>query len=87
MQRTEFTLENICAFIEEDYDKSMLDYWQKKLPEDIEAGPNQVADYGKQPVFTDSIGKWKKDGIDKTLLEQMDLTMKGQLWELGYERE
>ena len=87
VQRSEFTLENICAFIEEDYDISMLDYWQKKLPEDIEAGPNPVADYGKQPVFTDSIGKWKKDGIDKTLLEQMDLTMKGQLWELGYERE
>jgi hypothetical protein len=87
VMRTEHTLETICAFIGEDYDKSMLDYWKMKLPEDIESPDNPTQDYGKQPVFTDSIGKWKKDGIDRTILAQMDLTIKERLGDLGYNEQ
>jgi len=84
--QTEKVLEMVCAFIGEDYDPIMLDYWKEPLPEDIESNPdNPTTDYGKQPVFKDSIGKWKKDGLNPAIVAQMDLTMKDRLVDLGYE--
>lgn len=86
VMQTERTLEMVCGFIDEDYDPGMLDYWKKSLPEDIEGNPgNPTTDYGKQPVFRDSVGKWRGKEVDRTLMEQIDLTMKHRLVELGYE--
>jgi hypothetical protein len=79
VMRTEYALMNICAFIGEKYEKGMQDYWKKQDEEDAEG------DYGTQPVFEDSVGKWKKDGLPKGLLSQMDLTMRDKLKTLGYE--
>lgn len=86
VMQTERTLEMVCAFIGEDYDPAMLDYWKEPLPEEIESHPdNPTKDYGRQPVFKDSIGKWKKDGVNPAVLEQMNLTLNDRLVELGYE--
>jgi hypothetical protein len=86
IMQTEKALELVCGFIDEDYDPAMLDYWKNPLPEEIEFNPgNPTSKYGTQPVFTDSVGKWKKDGIDKTLMAQVDLTCKQRSIELGYE--
>jgi hypothetical protein len=79
VQRTEFTLMNICAFIGEKFDPAMMEYWKVKDEEDEEG------DYGTQPVFDDSIGKWKKEDAQGELLDRMDLTMWDLLSNLGYE--
>lgn len=79
VQRTEFTLMNICAFIGEKFDPVMMEYWKTKDEEDEEG------DYGTQPVFDDSIGKWKKEDVPQELLDRMDLTMRDLILSLGYE--
>jgi hypothetical protein len=81
-------LGKICSRIGEPYDSAMLDYWKNRLPEDPEPGPNDekvTGGYGTQPVFTDSVGKWKKDDINPALETMMKLTMRQTLLTLGYE--
>jgi len=79
VQRTEYALMNVCGFIGEKYEKGMMDYWKSQDEEDAEG------DYGTQPVFEDSVGKWKREGVPDALLRQMDLTMRDKLKLLGYE--
>lgn len=80
---TGFELELICEFLGEDFDHDMLDYWKKDSDE-----PENDLKYGTQPVFADSIGKWKTDkDYDRTILDQIMIGIKPQLESVGYEIE
>jgi len=83
--QTESTLKGICSFIGVDYDAAMLDFWKLQLPEDNDSGINPTADYGKQPVFEKSIGKWKDEKVNRTIMLQMDFTLRDRLRALKYE--
>ena len=82
---TERTLFRICSRIGEKYESAMLEYWKKQLPEDKKDDKNPVEDYGKQPVFTDSVGKWKVEDLNPAVKRMMQLTMSETLTKLGYE--
>jgi hypothetical protein len=82
VQTPAWTLREICEFIGEDYDPIMLQYWRKKYNTEKEV--NDLG-YGKKPVFTSSVGKWKKRGVNPTLQKMMKLTMSDLLEQLGYE--
>jgi hypothetical protein len=92
----ERTLRKVCLRIGEKYDPAMLDYWKARLPEDEQKDKPQdeikdpkeatPADYGTQPVFSDSVGKWKdNENLNPTLEKMMRLTMTETLKKLGCE--
>jgi hypothetical protein len=82
VENTEFELEMICYFLNEEFDPDMLDYWKEDTEE-----PKTDLKYGTQPVFTDSIGKWQKDDYDRTILDQILMAIQPQLESMGYEIE
>ena len=93
---TERTLRKVCMRIGEKFDPAMLDYWKVRLPEDEQKDKPQdeiadpkvatPADYGTQPVFADSVGKWKDEkNMNPTLEKMMRLTMTDTLKKLGCE--
>ena len=82
VNNTEYELEMICYFLDEEFDPAMLDYWKKDQGE-----PKNDLKYGTQPVFTDSIGKWKRDDYDRTILDQIMMAITPQLKSVGYEIE
>lgn len=71
---TEYELDKICHFLGEEFEPDMLDYWKADHEE-----PQNDLKYGTQPVFTDSIGKWKRDDYDRTILDQIMMAIKPQL--------
>jgi len=75
------TLKMICEFLCEEYDPVMLDYWKFKSEEVSNMG------YATQPVFKDSIGKWKRKDIDLSLTRGLDLVLREKLVELGYDTD
>jgi hypothetical protein len=75
-------LRKLCAFIDEDYDPIMLKYWAKKYNTEDEV--NNLG-YGKKPVFTSSVGKWRKEDVNPTLLRSFELSINDTLENLGYE--
>ncbi len=74
---TENTLRKLMDFLEEDFDPAMLKFWEK--------GKDNFKGYGSTPIFTDSIGKWKKERSNPTILEHLDLMLADKLNKLGYE--
>ena len=79
---TEYELEMICYFLGEKFDPNMLNYWKRDQEE-----PENDLKYGTQPVFTDSIGKWKREDYDRTILDQILIAIKPQMESIGYEIE
>ena len=77
---TERELKNLCYFLDEEFDQNMMNYWHEDQEE-----PENNLKYGTQPVFTDSIGKWKRDDYDRTILDQIMIAIKPQLESTGYE--
>ncbi|MCP4703484.1 MAG: sulfotransferase [candidate division Zixibacteria bacterium] len=74
---TENCLKNLMEFLDEEYDPEMLNYMDK--------GKNNPLNYGTTPIFTNKIGKWKKEGIDPAILRTFDLTLTNTLNKLNYE--
>jgi len=64
---TEPTLRGLMEFLDEEYDPAMLDFQR--------AGQDNPLGYGSTPIFTDSIGKWKKADLDPGVKETMHLTL------------
>jgi hypothetical protein len=75
-------LKDLCKFIGEKYDPIMLEYWKKKYNTEEEVN---TLGYGKKPVFTSSVGKWKKKGVKPLFLRHMRNTIWDLLENLGYE--
>lgn len=82
VERPARKLREICDFLDEKYDPIMLNYWRKKYNSKKEI--NDLG-YGKKPVFKSSVGKWKKDGVNKSLMRMINLTTSDILSELDYE--
>ncbi len=74
---TENSLKRLMEFLEEEYDPEMLNYMDK--------GKSNPLNYGTTPIFSNKIGKWKKDGIDPAILRTFDLTLTDMLKKVGYE--
>jgi len=74
-------LDRICRAVGEKFEPAMLEYWREPLPED----KDQKLDYGTQPIFENSIGKWKKEDCDPTIIEQMRLSISDKLKQLAFE--
>ncbi len=74
---TENSLKKLMEFLDEEYDPEMLNYMDK--------GKNNPLNYGTTPIFSNKIGKWKKDGIDPAILRIFDLTLTDMLKKVGYE--
>ena len=71
------SLQKLTDFLDEEYDPNMLNFQ--------ESGSKNPMNYGSTPIFTKSIGKWKKDDVNPTHLRIMDLTFSNLLEKLGYE--
>lgn len=86
---TEKTLRKICMRVGEPFAPEMLEYHKIKLPEDKpadgEGKKNPVDDFATGPVFSDSIGKWKKEDLNPAVKRMMQLTMTETLKTLGHE--
>ena len=82
VKNTEYELEMLFYFLDEEFDPGMLDYWKADQEE-----PENDLKYGTQPVFTDSIGKWKRTDYDRTILDQIMMGIKPLLESIGYEIE
>jgi hypothetical protein len=74
---TKNTLRELMDFLEDDYDPSMLNF--------EEAGKDNPMNYGSTPIFTKSIGKWKRNDMDPTKARILDLALKDLLKKLDYE--
>jgi len=64
---TENSLKKLMDFLEEDYDPEMLNYMNK--------GKNNPLNYGTTAIYSNKIGKWKKEGVDPAILKTFDLTL------------
>jgi hypothetical protein len=82
VKRPAAELKDLCKFLDEKYDPIMLDYWKKKYNTDEEVGN---LGYGKKPVFTSSVGKWKGEGVKPMFLRHMRNSIWDLLKSLGYE--
>jgi len=74
---TEKTLHGLTDFIDEEFDPKMLEYWGES--------ENNFLGYGSQPVFSSSIGKWRDNKLDSSLLRTLDLMLRDKLTKIGYE--
>ena len=74
---TENSLRKLMDFLEDDFDPEMLNY--------MEQGKNNPLSYGSTPIYSNKIGKWKKDGVDPAILRIFDLTLTDLLKKVGYE--
>jgi tetratricopeptide (TPR) repeat protein len=72
----ENTLRALMQSLEEDFDPTMMNFWQK--------GKDNFLGYGSTPVFTKSVARWKTASIDPLIKEQMDWMMSDKLAKLGY---
>lgn len=69
------TVSNSCRFLGLDYEDKMLDFW--KAPTTIE---HQEYDHHRnisKPIFTDSVGQWKKRLTPQDI---QNITMKTKIW-------
>lgn len=79
--KPEEELEMVCFFLGEKYDPEMLKFWEKKDEE------KSLLKYGTQPVNADSVGIWRRDDYDHTILHQIMIAIKPLLESIGYEIE
>jgi hypothetical protein len=75
----ESTLTDMMGFLDEEFDPDMMDYWKK--------GDVNPHGYGTTPVFTKSIGKWKKVDPNSLIMQQLDLMLRDKLEKLGYDTD
>lgn len=75
-------LEILCSLLDEKFYPGMLDFWK-----DESAGEDGQLKYGTSPISDESVGTWEKADYDRTILTQINIAIKPQMRELGYEIE
>lgn len=79
VREPEKVLKYLCSLIGIRYDSCMLEFYKESSDDDGDLK------YGTSPISDENVGRWKRNDYDHTILEQIQVAIKPQMEQLGYE--